>query len=367
MVEKVKIGLIGTGNISPAYIKGCQAFEILDLVACADIDIARAQATAEQFAIPKACSVAELLADPQIQMVINLTVPQAHAPVSLMAIRAGKHVYSEKPLAVSLQDGKQILDEAKTRGVLVGCAPDTFLGGGQQTCLRLINDGVIGEPVAAVAFMASHGPEGWHPNPDFFYMVGGGPMFDMGPYYLTALVNLLGPIKRISGSARISFKERIATSQSHMGRHIPVEVPTHTTGTLDFASGAVCILITSFDVWAHHLPIIEIYGSEGSLSVPDPNTFGGTVKLYRTAKREWQDTPLTHSSEVSRGIGVADMAYALIYHRPPRASGELAYHVLEAMHAFELSSQHNRHIELSSAPNKPAPLPMGLTPGHLDG
>ncbi len=161
----------------------------------------------------------------------------------------------------------------------VGCAPDTFLGGGLQTCRKLIDDGVIGVPVAATAFMASHGPEAWHPNPDFFYKVGGGPMFDMGPYYLTALVHLLGPVRRVTGSTRISFPERIATSQALNGHRIPVEVPTHVAGVLDFASGAVATLITSFDVWAHNLPRIEIYGSEGTLSVPDPNTFGGPVKV----------------------------------------------------------------------------------------
>jgi predicted dehydrogenase len=208
--------------------------------ACADIDLPKAQKVARESSeskIPKVCAVEELLADPDIKIVVNLTIPNAHAQVSLAAIEAGKHVYSEKPLAVSREDGEKIVTRARAKGVLVGCAPDTFLGGGQQTCRKLIDEGKIGEPVASVAFMAGHGPESWHPNPDFYYQLGGGPMFDMGPYYLTALINLIGPIKRVTGATRMSFKERIATSQLHNGRHIPVEVMTHHAGVLDSLPG----------------------------------------------------------------------------------------------------------------------------------
>jgi predicted dehydrogenase len=364
--RKIKVGVIGCGNISGQYFKGCRVFDILDVAACADIDLSRAQAKAKEFNVPKACSVQELLDDPSIEIVINLTVPNVHAEVSLAIIAAGKHVYSEKPLAVTRQDGLQIVEDAKKQGVLVGCAPDTFLGGGIQTCRKLIDDGVMGAPVAATAFMAGHGPESWHPNPDFYYQPGGGPMFDMGPYYLTALINLMGPVKRVSGSARSSFQERIATSQMHNGRRIPVEVFTHYAGVMDFASGAVATIITSFDVWGHHLPRIEIYGSEGSLSVPDPNIFGGEVLLQRGGDKDWSSVPHTHSTEVGRGIGVADMAYSIVSGRPHRASGDLAYHVLDLMHSFEDASNTGMHVAVESTCDQPEALPVGLAQGALD-
>ncbi len=366
MAKQVKIGIVGTGNISTQYVKWTRTFDILDLVACADIDLPKAQAAASQFNIPRALAVEELLADPDIQIVVNLTVPAVHANVSRAILQAGKHVYSEKPLAINRADGLDVINTAKQRGLLVGCAPDTFMGGGQQTCRKLIDDGAIGEPVAAVAFMASHGPEGWHPNPDFFYRLGGGPLFDMGPYYLTSLINLLGPVRRVTGSTRISFAERIATSAQHQGRRLPVEVPTHIAGVLDFAAGPVGTFITSFDVWGHNLPRIEIYGAEGTLSVPDPNTFGGQVRLYKAQDKTWIDVPLTHSETVGRGIGVADLAYAIVHGRPHRASGELAYHVLDVMSTFEEASTSGRHIDVSSTCSRPAPLPVALPAGQLD-
>ena len=260
-----------------------------------------------------------------------------------------------------------MLAMASGRGVRVGCAPDTFLGRGIQTAVKLINDGRIGEPVAATAFMTCHGHESWHPDPEFYYKPGGGPMFDMGPYYLTALVNMMGPARRVTGSAQISFPERTITSEPKRGTKITVDVPTHIAGVMDFASGAVATLITSFDVWAANLPRIEVYGAEGSLSVPDPNSFGGPVRLFRPGGDGWQDVPLTHGyAEQNRGIGVADMAYAMRSGRAHRASGELAYHVLDIMHAFHDASDTGRHVELESACPQPAPLPTGLQPGTLD-
>lgn len=366
METRVKVGIVGTGNIFGTYVKNCRAFDILEIAACADIDHRKAEAKAEEFNVPRVCSVEDLLADPDIQIVVNLTVPKAHAEVNLAAISADKNAYSEKPLAVARQDGQKILSTAKEKGVRVGCAPDTFLGGGLQTCRKLVDDGWIGEPVAAVAFMVQHGPESWHPNPDFFYQAGAGPMFDVGPYYLTALINLLGPVKRVAGSTRISFPERIASSELHRGRRIPVEVPTHVAGVLDFVAGPVGTIITSFDVWAAHLPRIEIYGSQGSLSVPDPNIFGGRVLVRRAGASEWSEVPLTHSSEVGRGIGVADLAYGIACGRPHRASGEMAYHVLDIMHALGESSEIGQHIEITSRCTRPAPLPLGLNEGELD-
>ncbi|MBK9055354.1 MAG: Gfo/Idh/MocA family oxidoreductase [Chloroflexi bacterium] len=358
-MEKVKVGIIGCGNISSAYMKGCRAWEILDVVACADINLSAAAAKAQEHNIPQALTVEALLNDPEIQIVINLTVPQVHAAVSLAIIANGKHVYSEKPLAITRADGLEILTAAKEKGVRVGCAPDTFLGGGLQTCRKLIDEGHIGEPVAAAAFMMGHGPEAWHPNPAIFYQPGAGPMFDMGPYYLTALIHLLGPVRRVTGSTRITFPERIATSEARYGERLKVEVATHVTGILDFVSGPIGTLTTSFDVWHSHLPRIEIYGTEGSLSVPDPNMFGGSVYVRQAMAKEWSEVPLTHAADMGRGIGVADLAYALADARPHRAAGEMAFHVLDLMQAFEESSQSGRHIEIESRCERPAPLPVG--------
>jgi len=367
-LRKTKVGVIGCGNISGIYLNNTKnMFEILEPVACADLDMSRAQARAKEFGIPNACTVEELLADPEIEIVVNLTIPKAHAEVGLAALKAGKCVHNEKPLAVMRRDGKRMLDEAQKRGLRVGCAPDTFMGGGIQTCRKLIDDGAIGDPVAATAHMVCHGHEGWHPSPEFYYQPGGGPMFDMGPYYLTALVNLLGPVRAVAGSARITFPERVIRSQPKAGTKVKVETPTHIAGVMNFASGAVGTIVTSFDVWAAHLPIIEVYGTEGSLVVPDPNGFRGPVQLWRVGGDGWKEVPLTHGyADNSRGIGVADMAYALRSGRPHRASGELAYHVLDIMQGFLDASDKGRRIELKSTCARPAPLPVDLKPGALD-
>jgi predicted dehydrogenase len=357
---KVNVGLIGCGVISSIYLEAPHTFDILNIVACADIDMERAKAQAERYNVPKACTVEELLADPDIDVVLNLTIPRVHAEIGIAAIEGGKATYSEKPLAINRQQGKALLDVGQAKSLRIGCAPDTFLGGGIQTCIKLIDDGAIGIPVAATAFMAGHGPESWHPDPDFFYQVGAGPMFDMGPYYLTALIAMLGPVRRVTGSARISFPERLITSQPKHGTKITVNTPTHIAGVMDFESGVVGTIITSFDVWSHHLPRIEIYGSEGSLSVPDPNTFGGPVYLRRAQDKEWQEVPLTHGyAKNLRGIGLADMAYALQANRPHRASGALAYHVLDIMESIHDASREGKHIELTSMCERPRPLNPG--------
>lgn len=365
MVDKVKVGLMGVGNIAPQYIKWSKTFDILDVVACADIDVARAKEFAAKNDL-QGMSVDEMLADPDIELVINLTVPLVHAEVSTKILQAGKHVHSEKPLGVTRAEGEALLALAEEKGLLVGCAPDTFLGGGLQTCRKLIDEGAIGEVIGASAFFMGHGPEAWHPNPDFFYKFGAGPMFDLGPYYVTALVHLLGPIKSVSSSARISFPKRIATSPALMGHEIEVEVPTHYSGSVNFESGAIGTMIISFDVWKSDLPRIEIYGSEGTLSVPDPNTFGGPVRLWTTETKEWQEVPLAHSEEVGRGIGTADLAYAIRTGRPARASGALALHVLDVMQTFGESSDQGKTVILSTTVKQPAPLPLNLPVGQLD-
>ncbi len=364
---KTKVGIVGCGNISSIYLKNGNLLEAIDIAAVADLDMERARAKAEEYSIPKFVTTEELLADPEIELVLNLTTPHAHFDVNKAALMAGKHVYVEKPLAVTREDGEKTLQLANDKGLLVGGAPDTFMGAGIQTCRKLIDDGWIGRPVAAVAFMTCHGHESWHPDPEFYYERGGGPMFDMGPYYLTALVTLLGGVKRVSGSAAVSFPQRTITSKPKYGKVIDVEVPTHVAGVMDFVNGAVGTIVTSFDVWAAELPRIEIYGSEGSLSVPDPNSFGGPVRIRRAGDTEWREMPLTHGyAENSRGIGVADLANAARNSRPARANGDLTYHVLEIMHGFHDAADDGKHYYLKSTANRPAPLPMNLAPFTID-
>jgi predicted dehydrogenase len=366
-MSKMKVGIIGCGNISAIYLENSKWLELIEIVAVADMVLERAQARATEFNVPKAYTVDEILADPEIDLIINLTIPQAHAEVSLAALEAGKHVYLEKPLAISLEDGKRVIEKAESKGLLVGCAPDTFLGGGLQTCRKLVDDGWIGEPVAATAFMMGRGPEGWHPDPDFFYQKGGGPMFDMGPYYLTALIHLIGPVRRVTGSARITLPERTILSEPKYKQKIQVNTPTHVAGILDFDNGAIATLITSFDVFGgSQLPRIELYGTMGTMVVPDPNTFGGPVSIRRSGETNWSEIPLTHGfAENGRGLGVADMAYAVMNGRKHRASGELAYHVLEIMHAFHTASDESRHITIESACTRSEPLPHGISVNTL--
>ena len=362
--SRTKVGVVGCGNISGIYLQTGTTFDVLEIVACADLIEERARAQAAKYDVPNVCSVEELLADPEIEIVMNLTNPEAHAEVGMKTVEAGKSVHNEKPLTASREEGRRLLEGASARGVRVGGAPDTFLGGGLQTCRKLIDDGWIGEPVGATAFMLCPGHESWHPNPDYYYQPGAGPMFDMGPYYLTALVNLMGPVSRVTGCARITFPERLITSQPLNGTKIQVNTPTHVAGILEFSSGAIGTILTSFDVQAHGMPNIEIYGSEGSMGVPDPNGFGGPVRIRRAGASEWSDVPLTHGyAENSRGIGVADMAYALRSDRPHRANGELAYHVLDIMHAFLDSAREGRHIKLTSTCGRPAPFPVGSREG----
>lgn len=365
--NKTKIGIIGCGNISSIYCEIAQTLENLELAACADLDVERAKARAAEFHIPKGITVKELLADPEIEIVINLTIPAAHAAVAKSVLQAGKSVYNEKPLSATLAEGRALLKLAQSKGLRVGCAPDTFLGGGLQTCRKLIDDGWIGTPVAAAANMLCHGHESWHPAPEFYYRAGGGPLFDMGPYYLTALTSILGPVKRVSGSARASFAERTITTAKRHGEKIAVEVPTHISGVLDFENGVVGTITTSFDVWSHNQPCLEIYGSEGSLSLPDPNSFCGPVRIRRKGANDWSEVPSAYGYlENSRCLGVAEMASAIRSKRPHRASGEMAFHVLEIMHAIHEASDTGRYVRLKSTMTRPDSLPLGLLPGQVD-
>lgn len=355
-MDPLRIGIVGCGNISGIYFQNLGKYESTEVVACADLDLDRARAAAEKYGVPDAQSPDQLLANPNVDLVLNLTIPKAHAEVALAAVEAGKHVYSEKPLSVFREDAKRLLDAARERGVRVGCAPDTFLGAGIQTARKLIDDGAIGEPVGGNAFMLGRGHESWHPSPEFYYEVGGGPMLDMGPYYVTALVNLLGGVRRVGGSTRITYPTRTITSEPKRGKEITVETPTHIVGIMDFVAGPVVQITTSFDVYNSAEPPIVIFGSEGTLLVPDPNGFGGEVKLRR-GWNEFETMPLTHGfAENARGVGVLDMASAIHENRPQRASGDLAYHVLDVMLSFQDSSETNEFVQLTSAVDRPAAM-----------
>lgn len=368
--ERVRVGIVGCGAISGAYLKMAPNFPILEMAACADLEPEKAQARAAEFGVPRVLTVDALLADLDIDVVLNLTVPKAHAPVALAALANGKHTFHEKPFGVTRAEGEAVLDAAAaTHGLRVGCAPDTFLGAGIQTARKALDDGLIGRPVGFTAFMMSRGHESWHPSPEFYYEVGGGPMFDMGPYYVTALLNLLGPIRRITGLASIAIPERTITSQPKYGKKIQVETPDHICGALEFENGAVGTLITSFAVmqggFGGPQPIV-IHGTEGALRVPDPNGFDGPVHVRGTKDEEWQEVPHAFVKGYGRAVGLADMAHAIRSGRPHRASAEQAFAVLDAMQGFLDSSVSGCAVTPARAYERPAPMPANLPFGVLD-
>lgn len=365
-MRKIGIGIVGCGNISKAYMTAMKRFANIELKAVADMRSAPAEARGAEFGVP-AMRVDQMLKRDDVEIVVNLTVPLAHTDVSLAVLNAGKHVHSEKPIGVNMVEARKVIDLAASKNLRVGCAPDTFLGGGHQTARKLIDDGAIGTAVGGSVFFGCPGHERWHPAPGFYYLRGGGPMLDMGPYYITDLINLLGPIASVMGSATRPRLERLITSQPLNGTTIPVEVATHVAGTLEFVSGAVVSVTMSFDVPKHkHVPI-EIYGTAGAMLVPDPNRFGGEVAVAKTGG-EFEVQPHSHGNTDGefRSIGVADMAAAILGNRPHRASGALALHALEAMEAFQISSDQGRRVKLETTVERPAMIPAGLPTGQLD-
>jgi predicted dehydrogenase len=354
-----RIGVVGCGNISGIYFTNLTGMfgKRVKVTGLTDLIPERAEKASTQYNIPYIKKTEDLINSPDVDIVLNITEPYNHYGVAMQAVKAGKHIYGEKPLCAKREEAQEVMKIVAEKKLRVGNAPDTFLGAGIQTCRKLIDDGWIGRPVAATAFMVGHGHETWHPGPEFYYKTGGGPMFDMGPYYLTALVNLIGPVSRVSGSAKKSFETRLITSEPLNGTVINVDVPTHITGVMDFANGAVGTIIMSFDVWGHTLPWIEIYGSEGSLRVPDPNGFGGPIYFRRGGEANWSEIPLLRDyPNNSRALGITDMAEAISEGRPHRASGELAYHVLEIMHGFHDASASGIYYNLKSTCERPASL-----------
>lgn len=343
------IGVVGCGNISDIYLTNINdLFRNLKLIGLADLMTDKANAQAEKYKTKVFTSEA-LMNHPEVDIILNITTPKTHRLVCELALNAGKHVYVEKPLALNMEDGKFLIDLAKEKGLLIGGAPDTFLGAGIQTCIKLIKDGWIGDVIGCNAFMLCHGHESWHPDPEFYYAKGGGPMYDMGPYYLTALAKLIGPIDMVAGMTKKGFDSRTITSEKKFGKTIQVDIPTHVTSMLRFENGAMGYITTSFDVWGANLPRIEIYGTKGTLSVPDPNTFDGPVKLMTENDLEFREIPLAFDhAENSRAYGISNMAKALEEGFSHEASGALTYHVLEVMDAIHRSWKERKYIDIES-------------------
>lgn len=350
----LRVGIVGAGKISGQYSAVLARLPQVQVTAVADLDAERARQLAEAHPGARVTTLPELLAADDVDAVLNLTTPAGHAPIALAAIAAGKHIYGEKPLATSTADGRTIADAAARAGVRAACAPDTVLGTGVQTARAALESGAIGTAHAATAFMTAAGHERWHPDPEFYYQPGGGPLLDMGPYYLTTLVHLLGPIRRVVAMSSRSRAERTIGSGPRAGTAFPVEVDTHLTGVLEHENGALTTMLMSFDIWAAQLPRIELYGATGSLSVPDPNYFAGDVKLFGAGRDDWETlAPTAGYAEAGRGIGLLDLAEALAEKRPHRASVEVALHVLDVMESMEASASSGASVAVTTTCEPP--------------
>lgn len=347
MSAPVRVGLVGCGNVAPAYARNAGRFGTWELAAVADAVPVRAEAFADRHPGCLAVTPADLLASSEVDVVLNLTPPESHAEVTARALDAGKHVYTEKPLALNAADGERLVHLAAARGVRLGCAPDTFLGAGWRTAERILRAGVIGPARAIGAFMAYAGPNEWHPDPEFLFRPGAGPLWDMGPYYLTCATRLMGPISRVTAMAQMSEAERCIKSGPRAGVRFTVGTPTHISASAAFASGGMLTMIMSFETPAHSLPCMEIYGAAGSLSLPDPNAFGGPVRIRRAGEPDWRDVPLGEGEiDNARGIGLHDMVESIRAGRPHQASGEAALHVLRCMEGMLDSARTGRAIEI---------------------
>jgi predicted dehydrogenase len=367
MGNDLRIGVMGCGNISTTYFKFAPLFKGLEITACADLNPDMAKARATEYSV-KAMKPAELLASPEIDVILNLTIPDAHFDVSLAAVNAGKHVYSEKPLVLSIRDGLALKKAADAKKVRVGCAPDTFLGGAHQRARKSIDDGDVGKITSGTAHVMGFGMEHWHPNPDFFFNPGGGPILDMGPYYIANLINLIGPVTRVGALTSIAQKTRTISSQPRAGERLRVKTPTNVQALLQFANGATVTLIASWDVWAHRMSNMELYGTEGALFVPDPNFFGGEVLA---TKRSGAATPLSawdhpfgiNNQEHPHGMvanyrtaGLADMAAAIAGKRDTRCSLDRTLHGVEVMTSILKSGETGKFIDIKTTCTRPKAL-----------
>jgi len=368
--RKVKIGVVGCGVISGIYLKTLTTlFKNTEVIAVCDIIPERAENRAKEFGVPRVYTPEQFYKDEDIELVVNLTPPKVHTEVELLALNAGKHIYTEKPFGVKREDAEKVMKLAAEKGLMAGGAPETFLGGGFQTIRKILDEGIIGRPVSIMGFMLGHGPENWHPDPEFFYQTGGGPMFDMGPYYITCMVNLLGPIAKVAGATAISFPQRMITSKPKYGKMMDVEIPTFISGSLTFKSGAIGTLVTSFDTWASGFTNrLEVHGSEGTIQIPDPNGFGGVVKYKRFDMDDWKEVPLQFPYVVNtRGIGVSDMCRVILNGGgKSRVDASMPFHVLDVMQSLHESAATDRIITLSSTCERPEPFPLGLKEGEVE-
>lgn len=358
-MKTMKVGFVGVGCISGIYLKNIkEMFHNIEVIGVCDLIPERAEKAKEEYNIPKIYKdMHELFADPEVDIVLNITRPYEHYEVSKAAILAGKHVYSEKPLSPNLEEARELVELAKEKGVYLGGAPDTFMGAAIQTARKLIDEGYIGTPIGATFTLASHGPEHWHPDPEFLYQYGGGPLFDMGPYYLTCLFNLLGGVKEVTGMTKKSFEQRPITSAKKYGTIMDVEVPTYYAGILKFENGVIAQAFTTFDVYTLDGIKIEIYGSEGTLKVPDPNCFGGEVQLLRPGMDHYETIPLVKNyTENSRALGLAEMAESIQKGRMHRANYEQQLHLVEVMNAFVTSSETGKIVKIKSKYKRRDPL-----------
>jgi len=367
MTTSMRIGVVGCGNISKTYFELSKLFKGIEVTACADINPEAAKAAAEKYHV-KAMEPAKLIKSKDVDIVLNLTVPDQHFAISLAAVKAGKHVYSEKPLTLSLKDGLKLRDAAAEKGVKVCCAPDTFMGGAHQRARKAIDEGAVGRITGGTAYVMGFGMEHWHPNPDFFFKPGGGPILDMGPYYITDLINLIGPVRRVAALTSMAQQERTISSQPRAGEKIAVETPTNVLALLEFANGATVTLSASWDVWAHRHANLELYGTEGSLYIPDPNFFGGDVlATARNGKPQplshW-DHPLGVANQQHqenhfanyRSAGLADLAAAVHANRDARCSIDRALHTVEVMTGALKSGADGKFVEMKTTCTQPAPL-----------
>jgi len=367
MTKELGVGIIGCGNISTTYFSLSPLFKGLKVLACADINRQAAEIRATEYGVT-AQTIDELLANDEIDVVVNLTIPDAHYPVSKAILEAGKHVYSEKPLVLSLEQGEELRRIAGQKGLSVGCAPDTFLGGAHQLARNFVDAGGIGRITSGACYVMSPGMEMWHPNPDFFFLPGGGPILDLGPYYIANLINLIGPVKRVGAMTSMASETRLITSEPRNGESIPVKTPTTIQALLEFVSGATVTLTASWDVWSHRHANMELYGTDGSLYVPDPNFFGGVVEASGRDKdiaplEPW-DHPFGIANQESaqgpranyRTAGLADMVAALIDGRDARCSLERTLHGVDIMTSILKSGVENRFIDLGTTCTQPAAL-----------
>lgn len=368
-MKKMKVAFIGAGAISGIYLDNItKVFKNIEIAGVCDLIPERALNAKEKYNLPRVyADMYEAFDDPEVDIILNLTRPYQHEQVTREALTHGKHVYTEKPLGITIEEGRGLVRLAREKGLMLGGAPDTVLGAGIQSCRKYIDSGMIGDVVGAAAFMICRGHETWHPDPDFYYQAGGGPMMDMGPYYITALVSLLGRVERLTAAGKKTFKKRLITSDPHAGETVDVAVDTYVLGMMQFESGALASIFTTFDVYYPGQARLEIYGSEGTMILPDPNTFGGPIRIFRPESGMSEELPILFDyAKNSRGLGLADMAAAISAGRAARAGEQQIMHVLDVLTGFERSAKSGQWLDMETPYTRHEPMKKAELPGRLD-